>query len=163
MKLWRCDTDKPCVKFCESNESHLCGIKYRDRNKDMTDRQYLEEARVTLSTTTDKLGHFTVGLVTESAELLDAYKKHKWYGREIDTVNMKEEIGDMLWYLIQLCDELDYSLDKAKVDNIQKLKKRYPEGFKDVKKRDTQRELSHIDNEEVIDHPNQTYMDFGNE
>lgn len=110
----------------------------------MTDMQYLDLARTTLSTKKDLIGHLTVGLVTESAELLDAYKKHNWYGRELDKVNMKEEIGDIVWYLIQLCDELDYSIDQAKVDNIEKLKKRYPEGFKDVEHRDAATELSHI-------------------
>lgn len=110
----------------------------------MTDRQYLELARKTLSVEEDKIGHFTVGLVTESAELLDAYKKAKWYGRKLDTVNIKEEIGDVMWYLVQLCDEVGYSLDEAKVDNIQKLKKRYPDGFEDVEKRDARTELSHI-------------------
>lgn len=110
----------------------------------MTDRQYIELARRTLSTQEDKLGHFTVGLSTEASELLDAYKKARWYKRELDTTNMKEEIGDLLWYLIQLCDELDYSLDQAKVDNIEKLKKRYPDGFKDVVIRNTDIELQHI-------------------
>ena len=110
----------------------------------MTDRQYLELARRTLATQEDKLGHFTVGISTEANELLDTYKKARWYNRELDTTNMKEEIGDLLWYLIQLCNEIGYSLDQAKVDNIEKLKKRYPDGFKDVVIRNTDIELQHI-------------------
>lgn len=115
----------------------------------MTDLQYLELARRTLATQEDKLGHFTVGISTEANELLDAYKKARWYKRELDTTNMKEEIGDLLWYLIQLCAEIDYSLDQAKVDNIEKLKKRYPEGFKDVIIRNTDIELQHIEQGEL--------------
>jgi len=117
----------------------------------MTDRQYIELAQRTLSKQEDKLGHFVIGLATEAAELLDAYKKHRYYDRELDTVNMKEEIGDMMWYLLQLCDELGYSIEQAKVDNIAKLSKRYPDGFKDVVVRDTHLELDHI---------GQTYLDF---
>lgn len=110
----------------------------------MTDKQYLELAKMTLSTQEDKLGHFIVGLQTEASELLDAYKKHRWYGRDLDIKNIKEEIGDAMWYLIQLCELIGYSLDEAKVDNIEKLKKRYPDGFKDVISRDVNKELNHI-------------------
>ena len=117
----------------------------------MTDRQYIELAKRTLSTEEDKIGHFVVGITSEAVELLDAYKKSKWYGRELDTRNMKEEIGDLMWYLLQLCDEIGYTLEQAKVDNIAKLQKRYPDGFKDVLIRDADKELDHI---------NQTYMEF---
>lgn len=120
----------------------------------MTDKKYLELAKRTLSSQEDKLGHMIIGLVTESAELADAYKKHKYYGRELDVQNIKEEIGDTMWYLIQLCELVDYSLDKAKVDNIQKLAKRYPDGFKDVVIRDQEVELDHI---------GQTYLTVENE
>jgi hypothetical protein len=47
--------------------------------------------------------HAAMGLVTESAELIDALKKHHAYGRPIDWVNLREEIGDVLWYLPLLC------------------------------------------------------------
>ena len=120
----------------------------------MTDKQYLDLARRTLSKQEDKLGHFSIGLVTEAAELLDAVKKHKYYDRELDVVNIKEEIGDMMWYLLQLCDEIGYSIEQAKVDNIAKLAKRYPDGFKDVVVRDSHLELEHI---------GQTYLEFDNE
>ena len=120
----------------------------------MTDRQYIELAQRTLSTQEDVLGHMIIGLVTESAELADAYKKHKYYGRDLDVQNVKEEIGDLMWYLVQLCNEVGYSLDEAKLDNINKLRKRYPEGFKDVVIRDQGFELDHI---------GQTYMEFKDE
>lgn len=113
----------------------------------MTDIEYLRETRRTLSTDEDVLLHMLIGLTTESGELLDAYKKHKFYGRELDIQNLKEECGDIAWYLIQLLDEIGYSWDKAKVDNIQKLKKRYPEKFDDVVVRNQKEELSHIKDE----------------
>ena len=113
----------------------------------MTDSKYLEECRRTLSTQEDVLGHMVVGLSTEAGELLDAYKKHRFYGRELDVRNVREEISDCLWYLVQLADEVDYSLDQAKVDNIQKLRKRYPDKFVDVVVRDVDKELNHIGKE----------------
>lgn len=29
--LWRCDKDKPCVKYCESQQKYKCGIWRKDR------------------------------------------------------------------------------------------------------------------------------------
>ena len=65
----------------------------------------------------DRIRHAVSGLVTESAELLDAYKKHIYYGKELDLVNIKEEIGDLFWYLALACDVLDVDLDISKITN----------------------------------------------
>lgn len=90
--------------------------------------------------------HSAIGLSTEANELLDAYKKARFYGRELNTQNIKEEIGDILWYLAILCDKLDYSFDKAMIDNIAKLEKRYTGNlFEDIIDRNQEQELSHID------------------
>ena len=62
------------------------------RNK-MNEKDYLINARKTLSTKEDLLEHMAYGLITESAEIMDALKKHKFYGRELDVRNLKEEIA----------------------------------------------------------------------
>ena len=110
----------------------------------MNEKEYLEKARRTLSTDNDLLEHMIIGIGTESGELLDAYKKHKFYKRDLNTQNIKEEIGDLLWYLVQLCDEVDYTIEQAMIDNIWKLRKRYPEKFEDVVIRNVSDELEHI-------------------
>ena len=84
------------------------------------------------------------GLVTESAEILDALKKHKFYKRELNTQNIKEEIGDIMWYMYQMLELLDYSPEDCRRDNIWKLQKRYPNKFEDVINRNVENELSHI-------------------
>lgn len=43
--------------------------------------------------------HVMFGLRTETAEIEDALKKHRFYGKPLDVVNIKEEIGDLLWYI----------------------------------------------------------------
>jgi hypothetical protein len=45
------------------------------------------------------LFHARVGLVTEVGEICDAFKKHIIYGKTLDLVNLREEIGDVFWYL----------------------------------------------------------------
>jgi len=48
--------------------------------------------------------HAALGINTEVGEYLDALKKHIFYGRPLDEVNLKEELGDMMWYMAILCD-----------------------------------------------------------
>ena len=110
----------------------------------LTEQDYLEGGKRTLSIEEDKLGHMIIGLSTEAGELLDAYKKHKFYKRELDVVNIKEEIGDLCWYLYQLADEIGYTIDQARKDNIKKLRLRYPDGFRDIVNRDQDVELKHL-------------------
>ena len=113
-------------------------ISYREED-------YRKDVYRTLSSTDkDNIAHAIIGITTEAGELLDAYKKHRFYGRALDTKNLKEEIGDIMWYLTVLNGELGYSFQDAMTDNIAKLKKRYPEKFEDIVDRDVEDELSHI-------------------
>ena len=73
--------------------------------------------------------HAAMGCVTESAELMDALKKGAFYGRDVDYVNVREEAGDLLWYLAILFDELDTTFEKEMERVINKLKTRFPEKF----------------------------------
>lgn len=76
-----------------------------------------------------RVEHAAYGCVTESAELLDALKKAKFYGKTLDLTNIKEEAGDLLWYLAILFDELDTSFEQEAARVIAKLKARYPDKF----------------------------------
>ena len=73
--------------------------------------------------------HMVVGMVTESAEIADAYKKHFAYGKELDLVNVKEEIGDLMWYVANFCNMYNWDLRAIIAKNITKLQARYPEKF----------------------------------
>lgn len=113
----------------------------------MTEQDYLQKCNRTMNrnVNADVELHCAIGIATESGEILDAYKKARFYGRELNVVNVKEEIGDCLYYLQVLCGEIGYTLEQAKIDNITKLEKRYAKNmFEDVIVRDTNTELSHI-------------------
>jgi len=70
--------------------------------------------------------HASLGLVTESAELADVFKKHIFYGKEIDWVNLEEEAGDLFWYLGVLVDVMGKeNFDAIMQKNINKLALRY--------------------------------------
>lgn len=76
-----------------------------------------------------RLLHAGIGLSTEGGEFLDALKKHIFYGKELDRVNLSEEIGDIFWYLAIACDELGIEFETVMARNIEKLKARYGEKF----------------------------------
>lgn len=80
---------------------------------------------------TDRLLHAGLGLCTEAGEFLDALKKHLFYGKPLDEVNLKEELGDLLWYMAIAMNALgtDFNLEMDRV--IAKLRTRYPEKFSD--------------------------------
>jgi NTP pyrophosphatase (non-canonical NTP hydrolase) len=77
--------------------------------------------------------HAAMGLCTESAELLDALKKNMFYGKELDVVNLEEELGDLMWYMAYLLRELDLDFSRILQNNIDKLMIRYPEKFDQAK------------------------------
>ncbi len=96
--------------------------------------EYLELSEKTLSSQfhiqsddsqKQRMLHAAMGLVTESGEVLDIFKKHIFYGKEIDMVNLKEEIGDILRFLAIFFRELDLDIETSMYDNIEKLRKRY--------------------------------------
>jgi len=77
-----------------------------------------------------RLLHSAIGMATEAGEVLDMLKKHIYYGRELDLVNLEEELGDCNWYqsiMIDAMKERGYHTDWEKIwnKNIAKLKKRY--------------------------------------
>ena len=73
--------------------------------------------------------HMIMGMVTEVGELQDVYKKHLAYGKPIDEVNEKEEIGDLMWYIGCHCKHKGWSLEEIMESNIKKLQGRYPDKF----------------------------------
>ena len=62
--------------------------------------------------------HMEMGLYTEAAgELLDCYKKWLAYGKELDMINISEEIADCMWYLANEASMNDYIFDKDYIPN----------------------------------------------
>ena len=80
-----------------------------------------------------RLLHAGIGLATESGEFLDALKKHVFYGKALDTVNLSEEMGDIFWYCALISDELGVDFAKVMETNIAKLKARYGDKFSEQK------------------------------
>lgn len=76
-----------------------------------------------------RLLHAGIGMCTEAGEFIDQLKKHIFYGRPLDKVNLKEEIQDVMWYIGIALDELGSDFDTEQRKNIDKLKARYGDKF----------------------------------
>jgi len=98
----------------------------------VTVNEYQKLAMTTLNNELDKkqiLTNAVMGLCGESGEACDIVKKHLFHGHELDREALIKELGDVAWYLAEAAEALDVSLDEVFERNIEKLKKRYPEGF----------------------------------
>lgn len=71
------------------------------------------------------LMHMAIGISGEAGELLDAIKKKVIYRKELDTLNVLEELGDIEFYLEGLRQELAITREACLEANITKLGKRY--------------------------------------
>lgn len=78
-----------------------------------------------------ELGNYALGLVCEAGEAGDVMKKIVYHGHDSEGLreDLVKELGDTLWYLANLCTVMDISLEEVAETNIEKLKKRYPQGF----------------------------------
>lgn len=64
---------------------------------------------VDLESMEKNLTHMSFGVITEVGELVDIYKKEIAYGKAKDIVNVKEEIGDIMWYISNTLNFLEMS------------------------------------------------------
>lgn len=98
-----------------------------------------------------RLLHVAMGIQTEAAEFTDMLKKHIFYGKPLDEVNLKEELFDMTWYIAIALDVLGYTFEEGFKTNIDKLKARYPEKFTEdsANNRDLKVERQILENGEV--------------
>ena len=109
------------VKAVTSDESNS--------NKALCDRvaQLTEESDTNLSL----LMTAAIGLSAETGEFAEIPKKIIFQGKPLDedaVFHMKRELGDILWYWINACRALNLDPNDVILENINKLKSRYPGG-----------------------------------
>lgn len=76
-----------------------------------------------------RLLHAQMGIASEGGEISDQLKKHLFYGKPLDTINLAEEIGDLFWYCALASNELGIPFTQIMETNIAKLKARYGDKF----------------------------------
>lgn len=91
------------------------GLAMRTSNKDLSKEEHLLNG--------------VLGLVGESGEIADLMKKHLYQGHPLDIEHVAKELGDCLWYVAETATAIGVDMETIMKMNIEKLKKRYPDGF----------------------------------
>ena len=94
------------INTYQAKAIHFCGVKDEDR-----------------------LLNGAVGLSGETGEVADLIKKYIYHGHDLDREALALELGDVMWYIVELSSAIGYDLNTIAEKNLQKLSKRYPEGF----------------------------------
>jgi NTP pyrophosphatase (non-canonical NTP hydrolase) len=78
-----------------------------------------------------------IGMMAESGEFAEVVKKKVFQAdtrfSDDEIFHMKRELGDVLWYWVQGCIALGFTPEEVMLENINKLEKRYPNGFEVVR------------------------------
>lgn len=90
-------------------------LAMRTKNKNLTRNEQLRNA--------------AYGLNGEAGEVINLLKKHEFQGHPLSKERMIDELGDLLWYIALACDSMNMQIEDAMRYNVDKLRKRYPEGF----------------------------------
>lgn len=99
----------------------------------MDGNKYQELAKRTINndlTSIEKEYHALHGMVGEIGEIHSLYQK-EYQGHALDDIHAKKELGDLLWFVAEYATARDWDLNEVMKMNIDKLKNRYPDGFKE--------------------------------
>jgi NTP pyrophosphatase (non-canonical NTP hydrolase) len=112
--------------YCE----HLAAVgRERGITADDYQRAALRTAQVTTLMDEDLLLNGVMGLCGEAGECIDLVKKVRFQGHELNAEKLAEELGDVAWYLAVAAHGAGFRLSEVFEANIDKLKRRYPDGF----------------------------------
>lgn len=72
---------------------------------------------------------WTLGIAGEAGEIIDIIQHHIYHGQPFDRMELAKEIGDCLWYLTALCEELGMRVEDCMELNVAKLRYRHNGSF----------------------------------
>ncbi len=96
-----------------------------------SEREYVSEVLRTCVATDfhERLLLGALGLAGEAGEVVDILKKSRFQGHALEPARIKDELGDVLWYLALLCHTLGLTFEEVRAENVAKMHRRYPDGF----------------------------------
>lgn len=91
-------------------------------------KNYRKQAKKTVGTQgKEAILNWGLGVAGEAGDLAGCIKK-TYFHKNDQKEGVRENIGDVMWYLIAICDFYSWELEDILDENIEKLAKRYPEG-----------------------------------
>ena len=97
----------------------------------MTINTYQQLAARTINHALDRdemINHAVFGLSGEVGEISSLFQK-VYQGHELNESDLRKEIGDTAWMLAELCTAYGWDMEQVFIENIEKLRARYPKGF----------------------------------
>lgn len=82
-----------------------------------------------------------LGISGEAGDVGGCIKKTFSHGDD-QKAGIKENLGDTMWYVAMICNFFGWNLEEVLDENINKLRKRYPQGFTE---KDASRDGKRID------------------
>lgn len=117
------------VEFGESLDVIKKALVY-DHGTVLYSRKKNLKTPVDLTSGKEDIIHGIIGVATEASEIAEILLTHlRTEGETLDTVNLKEELGDVMWYIAMILRSLDTSFEEIMEMNIRKLYARFPEKF----------------------------------
>ena len=124
-----CEEDADALTYIESLEHQIARL---EGSTSMSINGYQVEALRTANGMSDEYPMWlngALGLNGEAGEVADMVKKHLFQGHPIDFEHMAKELGDVAWYVAATAYAIGYDLETILQMNVDKLRKRYPNGF----------------------------------
>ena len=118
-------------KHGQRHDAHVYEVVFVSAEP-LTANEYQKKAMATLNpelSRKDVLLNGVMGLCGEAGECIDLVKKHLHQGHPLDAEKLAKELGDVAWYLAETAWVLEIPLESILRGNLEKLKKRYPQGF----------------------------------
>jgi NTP pyrophosphatase (non-canonical NTP hydrolase) len=85
-------------------------------------------ANTNFSSPNEEILTWGLGISGEAGDVASCIKKTVSHNND-QREGIRENIGDTLWYMAMICNFYSWDLQKILKENLEKLKKRYPEGF----------------------------------
>lgn len=106
----------------------------------MTDYQSLASRTINGNLTkSETMMHALHEIASECGEIHGHFQK-LYQGHKLDENALMLEVGDLLWGIAELCTASGWMLEDVAQANIEKLERRYPDGFSDERSRNRQEE-----------------------
>jgi NTP pyrophosphatase (non-canonical NTP hydrolase) len=102
------------------------------QTKDRTTEGYRNHIENMFTGSKGRLINGALGLGGECGEVVDIIKKHTQYNKELNIDHLKEELGDILWYMAIILEDIGSSFDEVMQLNQNKLNKRFPTSFSEI-------------------------------
>jgi NTP pyrophosphatase (non-canonical NTP hydrolase) len=102
----------------------------RRRVMDLNEYQKFCEkvAKKDFKTKHEELVCWGLGVAGEAGDLAGCIKKLVYHYND-QMQGIRENCGDVLWYLAMICNVMNWNLEDIIKENVEKLSKRYPHGF----------------------------------